>query len=77
MTLYELCDCITIQGNIILKVFDEHGDEIENHYYREQYEFNIAYTDQPDLDEAHVTYMYSVKSYDGISWLVIELTREE
>jgi hypothetical protein len=77
MTLYELCDNITIQGNIELKVFDSEGTEFDSHFFREEYEFHITYTAYTELEDLQVSYMYTTKSYDGTVWLVIEVTKEE
>lgn len=77
MTLYELCDNITIQGNIELKVFDQEGNELDSYFFRDEYEFNITYTEHTELEDLPVSYMYTQKSYDGTAWFVIEVTRED
>ncbi len=77
MTLYELCNNITLQGNIEIKVFAPNGDEDESFFYRDEYDFNIAYTDHPELEDTTVSYMYPSKSYDGTVWFIIEVTKED
>ena len=77
MTLYELCDNITLQGNIEIKVFDPEGTELESHFFRDEYDFNVSYTEHSELDELPVSYIYPNKSYDGTVWLVIEVTKED
>ena len=77
MTLYELCDYITLQGNIELKVFASNGDEKMSYYYHDESDFHIRYTDQTDLEDTVVSYMYASKSCTGTAWFVIEVTKED
>lgn len=77
MTLYELCEEITIQGNIEIKVFDTAGNEVENHFFREEYDFHIAYTEHAELEDLQVSFMYAQKGIGGIVWFVIEVTQED
>lgn len=77
MTLYELCDNITIQGNIELKVFDRDGTELDTHFFPDEYSFHITYTALTELEELPVSYIYPSKSYDGKVWLTIEVTTED
>ena len=77
MTLYDLCNSLTIQGNIELKVFDPDGTELNSYCFRDEYEFQIAYTAFPELEDLEVSYIYPSKSYDGTIWLTIEVTQED
>lgn len=77
MTLYELCDNINIQGNIEIKVFDSKCTELTSHFFREEFDFHITYTDLTELEDLLVSYIYTSKGYDGTTWLVIEVTKED
>ena len=76
MTLYDLCNNITLQGNIELKVFDPEGTVLDSHFFRDEYEFHIAYTAYTELEDLEVSYIYPSKSCDGTVWLIIEVTQE-
>lgn len=77
MTLYDLSNALTLQGNIEIKVFDEAGNEKETRCFRDVEDFNCTCTDTNDLEDLEVTYMYATKSADGTEWMVIELKEEE
>ena len=74
MTLYDLTNTITIQGNVAIKIFDEHGDETETRFFRDQDDFN-CYNACDDIEDLTLSYIYSTKRYDGTPWLVIELSK--
>lgn len=76
MTLYDMANSMTIQGNIEVKVFDFEG-ELESRFFRDQDDFVPHWTDCEDIEDLTVTYMYAHKSYDGSVWLTIELTKED
>lgn len=75
MTLYELMNGLTLQGNIEIKVFDEADNEKETRCFRDMGDLIGAPTD--DLEDLEVTYMYATKGPDGTEWMVIELKEEE
>lgn len=74
MTLYELTNTVTVQGNIEIRIFDTNGNEKESRYFRDQDDFNTRYEDSDDLDDFTITYIYHSRGYDGTPWLVIEIT---
>lgn len=76
MTLYELADTVTLQGNIIIKVFDGEGNEKESRFVHESTGFNCICDDADDLEDCEVSYMYPERG-TGTAWLVIEVIREE
>ena len=73
MTLYDLVNSITLQGNIEIKIFNCMGDELEFRCFRDQDDFRLYYNDCEDIAEAEVTYLYPTKSCDGTEWLVVEV----
>ena len=77
MTLYELCEEITLQGNIELKVFDQEGNEKTAHFFHDETDFHIAYTEHTDLEDLPVSFIYPTKGYNGSVWLVVEVTEED
>lgn len=77
MTLYELTQSMTIQGNIEIKVFDADGRETDARFFPDEYDFDTTTHDADDIEDLRVTYMYTTKSYDGTPWLTIELTEDE
>lgn len=77
MTLYELCEEITLQGNIELKVFDQQGTEINSHFFHDESDFHITYTEHIELEDLPVSFIYPTKGYNGSVWLVIEVTAED
>lgn len=77
MTLYDLTNTATIQGNIEIKIFDQDGNEKESRFYRDQDDFTPFYEDCSDIEDCDIIYIYCTKSCDGAPWLVIEITRDE
>ena len=76
MTLYELTDNITLQGNIEIVVFDSNGNEKETRFFPDVDSLDVYCYDISDLDELEVTYMYAKKEL-GIHKMVIEVTEED
>lgn len=77
MTLYELTDNITLQGNIEIKIFNEQGNEEETRCYRDNDGFHCTCDDADDIEDLEVTYIYSTTNYGTGAWTVIEVIREE
>jgi hypothetical protein len=77
MTLYDLTNVTTLQGNIEVKVFDAEGSEKEARFYRDQDDFTPHWCDAEDIEDLQVTYIYTTKSCDCTAWLVIELQEDE
>lgn len=89
MTLYELKNCTTIQGNIRLSVWDfstiAHYDFIGSADLQWESDCSgydvlagktIEEVDLDDFDDYEVTYIYSMK-IDGREFLVIEIHKDE
>lgn len=76
MTLYELTNQITLQGNIEVIVFDEKGNEKETRFIPDVDDLDVYCYDIDDLEELEVKYMYAKKEF-GIYKMVIEITEEE
>ena len=76
MKLYELADTVTLQGNIIIKVFDGEGNEKESRFVRDSGGFDCAFDDADDLEDCEVSYMYPEKGI-GTAWLVIEVIQDK
>ena len=76
MTLYELSDSLTLQGNIEIKVFDDAGTETESRKFQDMAGFH-SLMDAPDLEHYDVTYMYAIADTTGATWLVIEITEDK
>lgn len=76
MTLYELSDSLTLQGNIEVKVFDNAGTEAESRKFRDMDGFHSC-MDAPDLEHCDVTYMYGTADAAGTAWMVIEVEAAE
>ena len=74
MTLYDLTNETTLQGDVCIKVFDQDGNEKESRFFRDQCEFICYCNDVDDLENLEVSFIYPHKSPDGAAWLVIELT---
>lgn len=77
MTLYELCEEITLQGNIELKIFNQEGNEINSNFFHDETDFHISYTEHTNLEELPVSFIYPTKGYNGAVWLVIEVVKED
>lgn len=73
MTLYELVNSTTIQGNIEIRVFDQDNTEIESRVFRDQDDFNPKYRDCDDIEDCDILFIYCHKSPDGTPWLTIEV----
>ena len=76
MTLYDLSNSLTLQGNIEIKVFDDCNVK-ETRCFRNVEDFNCTCTDTNDLEDLNVIFMYAEKSADGTEWMVIELEAKE
>lgn len=77
MTLYDLANACTLQGNIEIKVFDGDGNELESRFVRDETGFECSFTNTDDLEDCEVSYMHATKSLDGTEWLVVEVVKEE
>ena len=75
MSLYELSDSLTLQGNIEIKVFDDIGTETESRKFQDMDGFS-SFMDAPDLEHYRVSYMYATKRANGEAWLVIEVAKD-
>ena len=73
MTLYDLTNSMTLQGNICITVFDPDGREKERRYFRDQDDFTTYHVDADDLDDLEVSYIYPAHSYPERAWLHIDL----
>lgn len=73
MTLYELTNAATLQGNIEMKIFGEDGDEKESRFFLDQDDFFPAHEDCDDVEDFRVSYIYYSHGCDGTPWLVIEI----
>ena len=73
MTLYDLATSITIQSNLEINVYNDKGDHIRSHHFRDLDDFNLYHHDVEYLEDAEVTYIYCTKSADGEPWLVIDV----
>ena len=60
-----------------MKVFDIEGNELETHFFPNEYEFHIKYTDLTELEDLEISYIYPSKSYGGKVWLTIEVIKED
>lgn len=76
MTLYDLCNNISLQGNIEVKVFDLAGNELETHLFMDEWQFQITYT-HPELEDLYVSYIYATRGRNGTIWTTIEITKED
>lgn len=76
MTLYDLTNSTTVQGNIEIKVFDSQGSEKESRFFRDQDDFSCYMNDCDDMEDFRINYIYPTKGCDGTVWLVIELCDE-
>lgn len=74
MTLYELANAVTLQGNIEIKVFDSNLNQIECRQFNHQEDFNCICNGCDDIEDLEVVYMYASKDDDGLEGLVIELS---
>jgi len=73
MTLYDLTNEITLQGDICIKVFDPDGNEKETRHFYEQTDFNTYCENADDLDDLEVSFIYPLHAIGGGSWVCIEL----
>ena len=78
MTLYELCQGATIQGNVRISIFDEDGEE-EKVFYIDQvvddllWDFSCEQDFEEEMIEYDVTYLFVGKD----NYLHIELQKGE
>lgn len=77
MTLYELTNSMTIQGNICVTIYDANGKETDRRFYYDLSDFVTYHEDADDLDDFVVTYIYADRAIDGGAWLNIELQENE
>ena len=77
MTLYELTNSMTLQGNICITVFSSDGNEKEQRHFRDQDDFSTFMNDAEDLDDLEVTYIYATRAYCETAWLNIEVQEAE
>ena len=73
MTLCELTNELTLQGNILVKVFDTEGNEQESRFVRDSGGLECIGDDLTDFEDCEVSYMYATSK----NWLVIEVVLEE
>ena len=74
MKLGDLCNAITIQGDVEIKVFDSDGNEEET---RCTHNIDLRYTYTSDLEDLEVTYVYAASGKNGTPRMVIEVTKDE
>ena len=72
MTLYDLANSMTIQGNVCIKIFDLDGREHERRFFKDQEDFTTYHAGAADLDDLEVIYMYASRENTAIC-LNIEL----
>lgn len=72
MTLYELTNSMTIQGNICIKIFDLDGREHERRIFKDRDDFTTYHAGADDLDDLEIIYMYAGREHCE-TWLNIEL----
>jgi hypothetical protein len=77
MTLYDLTQSMTIQGNIEIKIFDADDTHTDSRFFPDEYDFDTTTHDADDIEDLEVTYMYTTKSYDGTPWLTIEVKEND
>lgn len=75
MKLYELTDLVTLQGDIMLKVFDQNGEDIDHDYYNSADHFT-AYHNDGIFENAEVLYIYPENRGGDAVRLVIEVQVE-
>lgn len=77
MTLYDLANATTIQGNVEVAVIED--GLVQRHYFYHNCD-DLAHAgfdcEAEDIDEMEVVYIYPDKASDGRIWLVIEVTEE-
>lgn len=75
MTLYNLVNSMTIQGNVTIKVFDKDSSEKECYVIRDVDDLAYVY-DYDEVEDLEISFMYVSKSCDGTPWLNIEVVEE-
>ncbi len=76
MTLYDLFNSVTLQGNIAVEVYDEAGSASRKYidfYIRDVDDLSTEF-DLESLEELEVTHIYTTKSCDGTPWTHIDLS---
>lgn len=76
MTLYELFNSVTLQGNIAVEVYDDAGSASRKYtdfYIRDVDDLSTEF-DLESVEDLEVTYIYTTKSCDGKPWMHIELS---
>lgn len=74
MKLYELTDLVTIQGDIMLKVFDQRDEEIDHDFYNGAENFTAWHNDGI-FENGEVLYMYT-EQRGSTARLVVEIRVE-
>ena len=85
MTLYDLANDLTIEGNVEIKRFK---DDIETGLWEMKYTDDLGsslrwiegfegFGDFEGVEDLKVNFIYSTKKDDGEAWLVIEVLEEE
>ena len=77
MTFYELTNSMTIQGNIEIALFDESYNELDREYFPNEDDFYSHSFCDGEYDDCEVRFMFPQQTSNGISYLVIELVKEE
>ena len=75
MTLYDLVNSMTIQGNIEIAVFDIDGNEKERELFPSVDDLSCCKL--AEYEDLRVTYMFPNSTTTGRAWLTIELLEEE
>lgn len=74
MTLYDLTQSLTLQGNISV-IVTEDGRETETRNFHDMTDFVCGLTDCDDIEDYEVTYIYPTHDF-GVTWLNIEVEKE-
>lgn len=71
MTIRDLAENMTMQGNFEIRSYDDSGDETKNIrlYYCE--DLRLEFPQLDGMEDFEITYMYSLGAHDN-SWIVIE-----
>lgn len=73
MTLYDMMNAMSIQGNVEIRIVDANGLAKETHFFRDVDELSSTCYDVDEFEDMEVLYIYPTKSLDSEPWLVIEL----
>ena len=75
MTLYNLVNSMTIQGNIEIAKFDPSGNELDRELFPDVDDLSTIYLE--DYEDLEVTFMFTNSTSTGRAWLTIEVQTEE